>query len=156
MDMRYLTRNVNEGFSGGEKKRNEILQARPPLYTRSAGQPAIPDAHSRDGTWPDGALRPQLAVLEAEMAILDEIDSGLDIDALRDVSMAVNGLRKPDRAVLMITHYQARPRSHFCPPRSPLRMKRVVGMQPCKVLTRRLLCLRSGCWTTLSRTLYTS
>jgi Fe-S cluster assembly ATPase SufC len=42
------------------------------------------------------------------MAILDEIDSGLDIDALRDVSMAVNGLRKPDRAVLMITHYQAR------------------------------------------------
>ena len=50
----------------------------------------------------------QLAVLEAEMAILDEIDSGLDIDALRDVSAAVNGLRKPDRAVLMITHYQAR------------------------------------------------
>jgi len=56
-------------------------------------------------------LSPQLAVLEAEMAILDEIDSGLDIDALRDVSMAVNGLRKPDRAVLMITHYQARPHS---------------------------------------------
>ncbi len=73
MDMRYLTRNVNEGFSGGEKKRNEILQ---------------------------------LAVLEAEMAILDEIDSGLDIDALRDVSEAVNGLKRPDRAVLMITHYQ--------------------------------------------------
>jgi Fe-S cluster assembly ATP-binding protein len=47
-------------------------------------------------------------VLEAEMAILDEIDSGLDIDALRDVAMAVNGLRKPERAVLMITHYQAR------------------------------------------------
>ena len=79
MDMRYLTRNVNEGFSGGEKKRNEILQ---------------------------------LAVLEAEMAILDEIDSGLDIDALRDVSEAVNALKRPDRAVLMITHYQARhPRS---------------------------------------------
>ena len=75
MDMRYLTRNVNEGFSGGEKKRNEILQ---------------------------------LAVLEAEMAILDEIDSGLDIDALRDVSEAVNALKRPDRAVLMITHYQAR------------------------------------------------
>ena len=73
MDMRYLTRNVNEGFSGGEKKRNEILQ---------------------------------LAVLDAELAILDEIDSGLDIDALRDVSEAVNGLRKPERAVLMITHYQ--------------------------------------------------
>ena len=75
MDMRYLQRNVNEGLSGGEKKRNEILQ---------------------------------LAVLEAEMAILDEIDSGLDIDALRDVAAAVNGLRKPERAVLMITHYQAR------------------------------------------------
>ena len=75
MDMRYLTRNVNEGFSGGEKKRNEILQ---------------------------------LAVLDAEMAILDEIDSGLDIDALRDVAAAVNGLRKPERSVLMITHYQAR------------------------------------------------
>jgi Fe-S cluster assembly ATP-binding protein len=73
MDMRYLTRNVNEGFSGGEKKRNEILQ---------------------------------LAVLEAEMAILDEIDSGLDIDALRDVSAAVNSLRRADRALLMITHYQ--------------------------------------------------
>ena len=73
MDMRYLTRNVNEGFSGGEKKRNEILQ---------------------------------LAVLEAEMAILDEIDSGLDIDALRDVSAAVNSLRRSDRGLLMITHYQ--------------------------------------------------
>ena len=70
MDMRYLTRNVNEGFSGGEKKRNEILQ---------------------------------LAVLEAEMAILDEIDSGLDIDA---VSAAVNSLRRADRALLMITHDQ--------------------------------------------------
>lgn len=73
MDVSYLQRNVNEGFSGGEKKRNEILQ---------------------------------LAVLEAELAILDEIDSGLDIDALRDVSLAVNGLRKPDRSVIMITHYQ--------------------------------------------------
>ena len=73
MDMRYLTRNVNEGFSGGEKKRNEILQ---------------------------------LAVLEAEMSILDEIDSGLDIDALRDVSHAVNSLRRSDRSLLMITHYQ--------------------------------------------------
>jgi len=73
MDMRYLTRNVNEGFSGGEKKRNEVLQ---------------------------------LAVLEAECAILDEIDSGLDIDALRDVAAAVNSLRSPQRALLMITHYQ--------------------------------------------------
>ena len=73
MDMRYLTRNVNEGFSGGEKKRNEILQ---------------------------------LAVLDADLAILDEIDSGLDIDALRDVAAAVNGLAAPHRGVLMITHYQ--------------------------------------------------
>jgi Fe-S cluster assembly ATP-binding protein len=73
MDMRYLTRNVNEGFSGGEKKRNEILQ---------------------------------LAVLESELSILDEIDSGLDIDALRDVSSAVNSLRRGDRSLLMITHYQ--------------------------------------------------
>ena len=54
---------------------------------------------------------PQLAVLEAELAILDEIDSGLDIDALRDVAKAVNGLKRPDRAVLMITHYQVR----LCP-----------------------------------------
>ena len=60
MDPTFLNRNVNEGFSGGEKKRNEILQ---------------------------------LAVLEPEVAILDEIDSGLDVDALRDVSNAVNGLR---------------------------------------------------------------
>lgn len=60
MDPTFLNRNVNEGFSGGEKKRNEILQ---------------------------------LAVLEPEVAILDEIDSGLDVDALKDVSNAVNGLR---------------------------------------------------------------
>ncbi|KAG6553619.1 hypothetical protein Mapa_004533 [Marchantia paleacea] len=73
MDPSFLDRNVNEGFSGGEKKRNEILQ---------------------------------LAVLEADMAILDEIDSGLDVDALRDVAAAVNGLRKSENAVLMITHYQ--------------------------------------------------
>eukprot|EP00271_Cylindrocystis_brebissonii_P008054 TRINITY_DN2207_c0_g4_i1.p1 TRINITY_DN2207_c0_g4~~TRINITY_DN2207_c0_g4_i1.p1 ORF type:complete len:370 (-),score=57.81 TRINITY_DN2207_c0_g4_i1:294-1316(-) len=73
MDISFLQRNVNEGFSGGEKKRNEILQ---------------------------------LAVLEAEMAILDEIDSGLDIDALRDVAGAVNALKGPEKAVLMITHYQ--------------------------------------------------
>ncbi|KAI5083506.1 hypothetical protein GOP47_0003249 [Adiantum capillus-veneris] len=69
----FLDRNVNEGFSGGEKKRNEILQ---------------------------------LAVLEADLAILDEIDSGLDVDALRDVANAVNGLRKSSNAILMITHYQ--------------------------------------------------
>ena len=69
----FLNRNVNEGFSGGEKKRNEILQ---------------------------------LAVLDADLAILDEIDSGLDVDALRDVSAAVNGLARDDNAILMITHYK--------------------------------------------------
>lgn len=73
MDIAFLNRNVNEGFSGGEKKRNEILQ---------------------------------LSVLEADVAILDEIDSGLDVDALRDVASAVNGLRNENNAVLMITHYQ--------------------------------------------------
>ncbi|KAK6271253.1 hypothetical protein POUND7_008351 [Theobroma cacao] len=69
----FLNRNVNEGFSGGERKRNEILQ---------------------------------LAVLGADLAILDEIDSGLDIDALRDVAKAVNGLLTPKNSVLMITHYR--------------------------------------------------
>ncbi|CAG9466855.1 unnamed protein product [Pedinophyceae sp. YPF-701] len=73
MDVAFLNRNVNEGFSGGEKKRNEILQ---------------------------------LAVLQSELSILDEIDSGLDIDALRDVSKAVNALKTEDSAVLMITHYR--------------------------------------------------
>eukprot|EP00873_Tetraselmis_striata_P012333 jgi/Tetstr1/432597/TSEL_021967.t1 len=73
MDPTFLNRNVNEGFSGGEKKRNEILQ---------------------------------MSVLESEMSILDEIDSGLDVDALRDVSKAVNGLRTEDNAVLMVTHYK--------------------------------------------------
>ncbi|GFP86635.1 ABC transporter i family member 6 chloroplastic [Phtheirospermum japonicum] len=72
MKVDFLNRNVNEGFSGGEKKRNEILQ---------------------------------LAVLGAEMAILDEIDSGLDVDALRDVAKAINGLLTPTNSVLMITHY---------------------------------------------------
>jgi Fe-S cluster assembly ATP-binding protein len=68
-----LNRPVNEDFSGGEKKRNEILQ---------------------------------MAVLEPKLAILDETDSGLDIDALRIVAKGINGLRGPDRAMLMITHYQ--------------------------------------------------
>ncbi|CAI9774947.1 unnamed protein product [Fraxinus pennsylvanica] len=72
MKVDLLNRNVNEGFSGGEKKRNEILQ---------------------------------LAVLGAELAILDEIDSGLDVDALRDVAKAVNVLLTPKNSVLMITHY---------------------------------------------------
>jgi Fe-S cluster assembly ATP-binding protein len=68
-----LTRSVNEGFSGGEKKRNEIFQ---------------------------------MAVLEPRLAILDETDSGLDIDALRIVSRGVNALRSPDRAIIVVTHYQ--------------------------------------------------
>jgi Fe-S cluster assembly ATP-binding protein len=73
MDDRLLTRSVNEGFSGGEKKRNEIFQ---------------------------------MAVLEPKLAILDETDSGLDIDALRIVASGVNALRSPDRAILVVTHYQ--------------------------------------------------
>lgn len=73
MDPTFLNRNVNEGFSGGEKKRNEILQ---------------------------------MSVLESEMSILDEIDSGLDVDALRDVSKAVNGLKRDDNAIIMVTHYK--------------------------------------------------
>jgi len=73
MDESFLNRGVNEGFSGGEKKRNEILQ---------------------------------MAVLEPTLALLDETDSGLDIDALRIVANGVNGLRRADRAIVMVTHYQ--------------------------------------------------
>jgi Fe-S cluster assembly ATP-binding protein len=73
MESAMLTRSVNMGFSGGEKKRNEILQ---------------------------------MAVLEPKLAILDETDSGLDIDALRVVAGGVNALRKPDNATVVVTHYQ--------------------------------------------------
>jgi Fe-S cluster assembly ATP-binding protein len=73
MDQKFLHRGVNEGFSGGEKKRNEILQ---------------------------------MAMLEPCLAILDETDSGLDIDALRAVAEGVNSLRSPDRAIILVTHYQ--------------------------------------------------
>ncbi|HVY80522.1 MAG TPA: Fe-S cluster assembly ATPase SufC [Steroidobacteraceae bacterium] len=73
MDESFLSRGVNEGFSGGEKKRNEILQ---------------------------------MLVLEPKLAILDETDSGLDIDALKVVAGGVNSLRGPDRAVMLVTHYQ--------------------------------------------------
>ena len=73
MDEAFLSRSVNEGFSGGEKKRNEILQ---------------------------------MSLLEPALAVLDETDSGLDIDALRIVAAGVNRLRSPQRAVLAITHYQ--------------------------------------------------
>jgi Fe-S cluster assembly ATP-binding protein len=73
MDPEMVHRAVNAGFSGGEKKRNEILQ---------------------------------MAVLEPRLAILDETDSGLDIDALRVVAQGVNALRRPDRATIVVTHYQ--------------------------------------------------
>ncbi len=73
MNEEFLYRGVNEGFSGGEKKRNEILQ---------------------------------MALLEPALAILDETDSGLDIDALKTVSEGVNALRSQDRSIVMITHYQ--------------------------------------------------
>jgi Fe-S cluster assembly ATP-binding protein len=72
MDPGFLSRAVNDGFSGGEKKRNEILQ---------------------------------MALLEPRLAILDETDSGLDIDALRVVAHGIERLRRPDRAMLVITHY---------------------------------------------------
>jgi Fe-S cluster assembly ATP-binding protein len=73
MDESFLNRSINEGFSGGEKKRNEILQ---------------------------------MAVLEPKLAILDETDSGLDVDALRIVANGVNSLRRDDRAIVVVTHYQ--------------------------------------------------
>jgi Fe-S cluster assembly ATP-binding protein len=73
LDMSFLQRSLNEGFSGGEKKRNEIFQ---------------------------------MAMLEPKLAILDETDSGLDIDALRIVAQGVNALRSPDKATILITHYQ--------------------------------------------------
>jgi Fe-S cluster assembly ATP-binding protein len=73
MDEKLMNRSLNEGFSGGEKKRNEILQ---------------------------------MAVLQPKLAILDETDSGLDIDALRIVARGVNAMRSPQRAMLVVTHYQ--------------------------------------------------
>jgi len=73
MDPSLLNRGVNEGFSGGEKKRNEILQ---------------------------------MVMLEPRLAILDETDSGLDIDALKAVAKGINAMRSPDRAIIVITHYQ--------------------------------------------------
>jgi len=69
----FLNRNVNEGFSGGEKKRNEILQ---------------------------------MILLDSELAILDETDSGLDIDALKTISSGINNFMTPDKCILLITHYQ--------------------------------------------------
>ncbi len=73
LDAAFMNRSVNEGFSGGEKKRNEVFQ---------------------------------MAVLEPRLAILDETDSGLDIDALRTVAGGVNALRSPERGMVLITHYQ--------------------------------------------------
>jgi Fe-S cluster assembly ATP-binding protein len=83
MDEAFLSRGVNEGFSGGEKKRNEILQ---------------------------------MLVLEPTLALLDETDSGLDIDALKVVSRGVNTLRSPQRAIVLVTHYQ-RLLEHIVPDR---------------------------------------
>tara|TARA_B100000886_G_scaffold305942_1_gene238007 strand:+ start:6139 stop:6888 length:750 start_codon:yes stop_codon:yes gene_type:complete len=73
LNITFLNRNVNEGFSGGEKKRNEILQ---------------------------------MAVLDPSLAILDETDSGLDIDALRNLSQGINNFMTPDKSLILITHYQ--------------------------------------------------
>lgn len=73
MDSSFLQRNLNEGFSGGEKKRNEIVQ---------------------------------LLLLQPKLVILDEIDSGVDIDALQTIAKAVNSLRSPERSFVMVTHYQ--------------------------------------------------
>ena len=73
MSPAFLSRNVNEGFSGGEKKRNEILQ---------------------------------MILLDSELAILDETDSGLDIDALKTISNGINNFRSPSKSILLITHYQ--------------------------------------------------
>ncbi len=73
MDPKFLNRGVNEGFSGGEKKRNEILQ---------------------------------MAMLEPKLAILDETDSGLDIDALKAVANGINSMRNPERSIVLVTHYQ--------------------------------------------------
>ncbi len=73
IDESFLARGVNEGFSGGEKKRNEILQ---------------------------------MLILEPRLALLDETDSGLDIDALKVVARGVNSLRSPERAIVLVTHYQ--------------------------------------------------
>ncbi|MBA2657103.1 MAG: Fe-S cluster assembly ATPase SufC [Tatlockia sp.] len=73
MDESFLYRSINEGFSGGEKKRNEILQ---------------------------------MIALEPKLAILDETDSGLDIDALREISHGVNAMRSPERSIILVTHYQ--------------------------------------------------
>jgi Fe-S cluster assembly ATP-binding protein len=73
MSSSFLSRNVNEGFSGGEKKRNEILQ---------------------------------MVLLDSELSILDETDSGLDIDALKTISMGINNFMSPEKSIILITHYQ--------------------------------------------------
>ena len=73
MSPSFLSRNVNEGFSGGEKKRNEILQ---------------------------------MILLDSELCILDETDSGLDIDALRIISNGINNFMNPEKSIILITHYQ--------------------------------------------------
>ncbi len=101
MDPSFLNRNVNEGFSGGEKKRNEILQLAV-LEVRGRGPTGI---HVVCGCGRCMSIMPGWP-LQADMCILDEIDSGLDIDALRDVSKAVNALKSEQSGVLMVTHYK--------------------------------------------------
>jgi len=104
MDQALLNRAVNEGFSGGEKKRNEIFQ---------------------------------MAILQPRLCVLDETDSGLDIDALRIVAGGVNGLRGPERAMLVITHYQ-RLLSYIVPDRVHVLAQGRIAMSGGKDLALRL------------------
>jgi Fe-S cluster assembly ATP-binding protein len=104
MDESFLSRGVNEGFSGGEKKRNEILQ---------------------------------MLVLEPTLAVLDETDSGLDIDALKVVARGVNSLRAADRGVLLITHYQ-RLLDHIVPDQVHVLARGKIAMSGDKNLAREL------------------
>ena len=104
MEESFLSRGVNEGFSGGEKKRNEILQ---------------------------------MLVLEPQLAVLDETDSGLDIDALKVVANGVNSLRSPERAFLLVTHYQ-RLLDHVTPDRVHVLVRGRIAMSGDRTLALEL------------------
>ncbi len=104
IDESFMDRSVNTGFSGGEKKRNEILQ---------------------------------MAVLEPRLAILDETDSGLDIDALKIVAGGVNALRSPERGILVITHYQ-RLLNHIVPDRVHVMVDGAIVKSGCEELAEEL------------------
>jgi len=104
MEESFLSRGVNEGFSGGEKKRNEILQ---------------------------------MLVLEPQLAVLDETDSGLDIDALKVVANGVNSLRSPKRAFLLVTHYQ-RLLDHVTPDRVHVLVRGRIAMSGDRTLALEL------------------